>query len=123
LTLFRVSSGTTSKFKKGHDEQVLKIAKLDTVVFVASMIVFQLMNIPITEAENVEPNWYSTIYYVSLGLASILSGALISVVLLLYNAVANIILIVGLEKKDHPLVDADEETKKKYQDEKQKENS
>jgi len=109
LTLLSFSSGAGSNFKKAHYKQVLQIAQLDTVVFVASMIVFQMMNLPITEAETVEASWYSTIYYVSLGLSSILSGALITVVLMLFNAVANIIHIVGFDKDDHPLVEIDEE--------------
>ncbi|SDB35758.1 hypothetical protein SAMN03097699_0882 [Flavobacteriaceae bacterium MAR_2010_188] len=108
LTILSVSSSTKSRLKEDHYKQVLYIAKLDTVVFVVSMIVFQLMNIPITEADNVPPTWYSSIYYISLGLAAVLSGALISVVLMLYNAVRNIIMIVGLGVKDHPLVEADD---------------
>lgn len=122
LTILSVSSSTKSRLKEDHYKQVLYIAKLDTVVFVFSMIVFQLMNIPITEAENVPPSWYTSLYYVSLGLAAILSGALISVVLMLYNAVANIILIVGLNVKDHPLVQLSEEEEKERKKEEKKKN-
>lgn len=108
LTLLSVSSGTESKLKKEHYKHVLIIARLDTIVFVASMIVFQVLNIPITEADNVPSSWFSIIYYVSLGLSAILSGALISVVLMLYNAVTSIIKIVGLGMRDHPLLFKDE---------------
>ena len=74
------------------------------------MIVFQLMNIPVTEAENVPHSWYSIIYYISLGLSAILSGGLIVVVLMLYNTVVSIIKIIGLGITDHPLtVNEDEE--------------
>ncbi len=120
LTILSVSSSTKSRLKEDHYKQVLYIAKLDTVVFVVSMIVFQLMNIPITEAENVPPTWYTSIYYVSLGLAAVLSGALISVVLLLYNAVRNIIMIVGLGVKDHPLVELDDDEKEEMEEKKKK---
>lgn len=121
LTILSVSSSTKSRLKEDHYKQVLYIAKLDTVVFVVSMIVFQLMNIPITEADNVPATWFSSIYYVSLALAAVLSGALISVVLMLYNAVANIIMIVGLNVKDHPLVDLSDEERKELEKEKEKE--
>ena len=104
LTLLSVSSGTKSKLTEEHYTHVLLIAKIDTIVFVVSMITFQLLNIPITEADNVPNNWYAIIYYVSLGMAAILSGGLISVVLMLYNAVSSIIKIVGLGITDHPLI-------------------
>ncbi len=104
LTLLSVSSGTKSRLKDEHYRHVLIIAKIDTIVFVVAMVVFQIFNIPITEAENVPNSWYSTIYYVSLSLSAVLSGALISVVLMLYNAVTSIIKIIGLGISDHPLI-------------------
>tara|TARA_R110002049_G_scaffold146495_3_gene309169 strand:- start:988 stop:1533 length:546 start_codon:yes stop_codon:yes gene_type:complete len=104
LTLLSVSASSKSKLTAEHYTHVLLIAKIDTIVFVAAMIMFQLFNIPITEADNVPSSWYSTLYYSSLGISSILSGALISVVLMLYNAVNSIIKIVGLGINDHPLI-------------------
>lgn len=113
LTLLSVSSGSKSKLKDDHYTQVLRIAHIDTTVFIVSMICFQLFNLPITEAEDVPTNWYASIYYVSLGMSSLLSGALISVVIMLYNAVVNIIKIVGLGETDHPLIYNDDDKKKK----------
>lgn len=104
LTLLSISSSTKSKLSSEHYKHVLLIAKIDTIVFVVAMIVFQLLNIPVTEADNVPSSWYSTFYYVSLGLSAILSGGLISVVLMLFNAVSSIIKIVGLGVDDHPLI-------------------
>ncbi|MHA7056951.1 hypothetical protein ACWGOQ_0007005 [Aquimarina sp. M1] len=109
LTLLSVSSGTKSKLKDEHYKHVLIIAKIDTIVFVSAMIVFQILNIPITEADNVPSSWYSIIYYTSLSLSAILSGALISVVLMLYNAVTSIIKIIGLGISDHPLIYNDDD--------------
>ena len=109
LTLLSISSASNSKLKENHYQHVLVIAKFDTIVFVTSMIAFQIFNIPITEAENVPANWYTYIYYITLGISSILSGALIGVVLMLYNAVSSIIKIVGLGMEDHPLIFEDDE--------------
>jgi len=113
LTLLSVSSSTKSKLTEEHYTHVLLIAKIDTSVFILSIIFFQLLNIPITEADNVPSTWYSTIYYVSLALSSLLSGGLIGVVLMLFNAVSSIIKIVGLEIEDHPLIFQDDDDKKK----------
>lgn len=104
LTLLAISSGSKSKLKKGHYTQVMGIAKLDTILFVIAIILFQVFNIPITESEELPTKWYSTIYWATLFLSSLLSGGMVSVILMLYNTVINMIKIVGLGEKDHPLV-------------------
>lgn len=109
LTLLSLSSGSKSELKKDHYKNVLQIAKLDTGVFIAAVISFLVLNLPITEGDSVPENWFSTIYYISLGISALLSAALIVVVLMLYNTVVNIIKIVGLGMKDHPLADYEPE--------------
>jgi len=110
LTVLGLSSSSDSKLKPDHYKHIMQIAKVDTVVFVASLLSFLLFNLPITESESVSPDWFATVYYISLAITSILSAALIVVVLMLYNTVINIIKIVGLGIKDHPLAEAEEET-------------
>lgn len=112
LTLLGISSSSQSKLKKEHFIHVLQIAKLDTAVFIASVITFLLLNLPITESQSVPNNWYNTLYYCSLVISSVLSAALIVVVLMLYNTIVNIINIVGLNIKDHPLIEDDTEKEK-----------
>ncbi|MCZ4320234.1 hypothetical protein O4H26_14670 [Aequorivita viscosa] len=108
LTLLGISSGSQSKLKKAHYFQVLSIAKIDTILFIAALILFQLFNIPITESENVPVSWFTTIYWVTLLSSSVISGMLVTVILLLYSTVKNIITIVGLGQ-DHPLISSEEE--------------
>ena len=81
LTLLGISTGTESKLKSAHYYQVLDIAKLDTILIVSAIVMFQLFNIQITEADNVPLNWYSSIYWISLFCTSVLSGMMITVVL------------------------------------------
>lgn len=104
LTLLSVSSGSESKLKEDHYRQVLRIAKIDTSVFIIALICFQLFNIPIAESESVPTSWYTSIYYITLGVSALLSGALITVAIMLYNAVINLVKIIGLKEKDNPLV-------------------
>ncbi|GJM29538.1 MAG: hypothetical protein DHS20C17_21730 [Cyclobacteriaceae bacterium] len=110
LTVLGLSSSSDSKLNKDHYLQVLQIAKLDTIVFVASLISFLMFNLPITESEEVPTYLFSTIYYISLITSSILSSALIVVVIMLYNTIVNIIKIVGLGVTDHPLVHSESES-------------
>jgi len=114
LTLLGISTGTESKLKNDHYLQVLSIAKFDTVLFVGALILFQLFNIPITEAENVPTSWYTGIYWTTLFFSSVLSGMMITAILMLYGTVTNIINIVGLGR-DHYLVH--DEKKEKEEEE------
>ncbi|MGB5943096.1 MAG: hypothetical protein WBG71_09460 [Leeuwenhoekiella sp.] len=108
LTLLGISTGSNSKLKKGHYRQVMFIARYDAITFVAAIIVFQLMNIPITKADNLATNWYDVIYWSSLVISSLLSGMLVSVVLMLLGTITNIIKIVGLDQDEHPLLYSEE---------------
>ncbi len=103
LTLLGVSSGTKSTLKDDHYMHIMQIAKLDTVIFIASLLFFLIFNLPVTESDNIPPNWFAIIYYVTLGISTILSSALVVVVLMLYNTIINIIKIIGLGQEDHPL--------------------
>ena len=104
LTLLGISSKDESRLKKRHYKDVLQIAKLDTIVFIVSLLLFLVFNLPVTESENVPANWFSTIYYTALFFSALISSALIVVVLMLYSAVVSIIKIVGLGISDHPLL-------------------
>ena len=105
LTILGVSSGSESKLKKDHYKNILLIARVDTIVFVSALISFLIFNLPVTESENVPEEWFSILYYTTLGISSVLSAAIIVVVLMLYNTLSSIIKIVGLGLKDHPLVE------------------
>jgi len=110
LTLLGISTGTESKLKNAHYKQVLSIAKFDTILFVGALLLFQLFNIPITEADNVPTAWYDIIYWTTLFFSSVLSGMMITVILMLYTTVTNIINIVGLGK-DHYLINDEKKDK------------
>lgn len=109
LTLLGVSSGTNSKLKSDHYMHIMQIAKLDTAIFIASLLFFLVFNLPVTESENIPENYFDVIYYVTIGVSAILSSALIVVVLMLYNTIINIIKIIGLGRTDHPLIQSEEE--------------
>ncbi len=109
LTLLSLSRGAESNLTKTHYRNVLMIAKSDTILIIVAVITFLLLNLPITEADELPGTWFTTIYYVSLGMASIVGGGFIAIVTMLYGTIANIILIVGLNVTDHPLVDNEED--------------
>lgn len=106
LTLLGISSGSKSKLKKYHYKQVLSLARFSSFVFIVTLVVFQFLNIPFNEAENIPSSWYSNIYWIILFISSLMSGMMVAVILMLYKIIHNIILIVGLGQ-DHPLIEND----------------
>lgn len=112
LTVLGLSSGAASKLKEDHYKHIMQIAKLDTAVFVTALVTFVLFNLPVSESEQIPTQWYSIIYYASLVMTSLLGASLITVVLMLYNTVTNIIKIVGLGLEDHPLAVSESEENK-----------
>ncbi len=120
MTLLGLSRSSDSKLTERHYKDLLMIAKADTIVLVVSVITFLMFNLPISESEEVVRSWYEIIYYSSLGMASILGGGFIAVVMMLYGTVANVILIVGLGVKDHPLVSREDAQEAQKQENKEK---
>lgn len=117
LTLLSVSSGSKTALKKRHYQQVLSIAKFDVILFISALIMFQLFNIPIIESEKVPTSWYEVIYWATLLFSSIISGMMITVILMLYTAVTNLIAIIGLGE-DHPML-SKEKADEKIEEEKE----
>lgn len=109
LTLLGISSGSESRLKKTHYRQVLSLARFDSFLFIVTLILFQLFNIPITETDSVPTEWFTAIYWTSLFASSLLSGLMVAVILMLYNTIHNIICIVGLGQREHPLIDTEYE--------------
>ncbi|MHA7943994.1 hypothetical protein ACJOV8_013040 [Formosa sp. 3Alg 14/1] len=119
LTLLSVSDDSKTALKKKHYQQVLSIAKFDVILFISALILFQFFNIPIAESENVPTSWFKIIYWTTLASTSIISGMMITVILMLYNAVTNLIAIIGLGDEEHPLL-SKEDADDKIEEEKDK---
>lgn len=109
LTLLAISSGSDSRLKKTHYIQVLSLARFDSLLFVLTLIFFQLINFPITESDSVPTSWFTIIYWIALFSSSLLSGMMVAVILMLYNTIHNIIRIIGMNE-DHFLIDNEEES-------------
>ena len=113
LTLLSLSRAANSKLNKEHYHRVLTLAKADTILIIAAIFTFLMLNLPIIESEGVPRSWYNIIYYISLCMNAILGGGFIAVVTMLYSTIANVILIVGYRMEDHPLVDHEDVDKAK----------
>tara|TARA_R110002049_G_scaffold302713_2_gene496085 strand:- start:22225 stop:22752 length:528 start_codon:yes stop_codon:yes gene_type:complete len=98
LTTLGISTDLNDKLSDEHYKHLLLVAKFDTIVLITALLSFVLFNLPIAEGDNVPQNWYSIIYYITLGISSVLGASLTVVVLMLYNTVVSMIKSIGLGK-------------------------
>jgi len=98
LTLLGISTGSERKLEAEHYNFVIKIAKIDTILFIVSLLFFQLFNLPVTESDNVPVAWFFTLYWVTLSVSALLSGTMVSVILMLYAAIRNMVHVIGLKE-------------------------
>ena len=113
LTLLSLSTSAEIDLKWSYYKRVDQVAWLVSIVLTASILIYLLLNIPLSEAEKAADSTnefgYATLYYITLVLSSMMAGALITVVLMLYNTVQDIIHAVGLRETDHPLIYTEED--------------
>ncbi len=100
LTLLGLSQGVSVTLTPSHYIQVRRIALVDSVAFVIATLLLLLISVP----DKVPPSWFTTLYYVVLGISSVLGGLLISTVLMLYDTVKDVIHVVGLDEKPSYMV-------------------
>ena len=108
LTMLSVSLGGEGQFKPSHYDRVRQIAFVDTGTFAAAIILLLLVSIPFSQSQNDVPTvLYTVLYYIVLGYAAVLGGALVSIVLMLYNAITDLISVGDPNQESHLLMDAD----------------
>lgn len=123
LTLLSLSRATKSQLTEQHYKNVLTIAKSDTVLIIVAVITFLMLNLPIIQSNEVPGNWYAYIYYITLGMTAVLGGGFIAVITMLYGTIKSVILIVGFDIDDHPLVDQEDVDEAKEEERRNKEDS
>lgn len=119
LTLLSLSAATNIDLKWNHYLRIKQIAWLTTYTLVAAILIYLLLNFPLTEAQDKTLPWFSYVYYATLILSSLLGGALISIVLMLYNAAKDIILAVGPTESGEYILRDEENEQEEVEKEKQ----
>lgn len=99
LTLLGLSTSTDIKLKWIHYQRIKQIAFVDMVTFIAAVLFYLLLNVPVQETDSGTLQWFYFLYYAALIISSLLAGAVITIVLMLYNAIDNIIYAIGPEKE------------------------
>lgn len=94
LTLLSLTDQTDSDFDNDFYHRIKRIGLMATVAFSGGMILLLFLSVPIKESDNVPSRWFTIIYYILITFSAVLSGLLVSLVLMLFNAVTSLIDVV-----------------------------
>lgn len=109
LTLLGLSTSTDTELKWTHYQRVKQIAWLDMLTFIAAVLIYLLLNVPIQETDKGTGEWFHSLYYATLVVSSILAGAVITIILMLYNTVRDIIFAIGHPESKSEIIHTEEE--------------
>jgi hypothetical protein len=104
LTLLAFSSSIKADLKSSFYQRVKQVAFVDTSLFVITMVVFLLLNFPAAKSESLPAIWFQSVYYATVLASALVGGMIVSVMILLYETVSDLIDIVGLKQDGHPLL-------------------
>lgn len=91
LTLLGVSSSTDPRLVRAHYTRIRQIALGVVVSFIIATALLVSLVLPFGENLEIDTSWYVAIYYGVVSTSAILSGILVTVMILLYSAVRDII--------------------------------
>ncbi len=115
LTVIGISRGTDRPIQSSFYRRIQQVALLDVVTFVASTVLLLGLVVPFGEDLEMPQGWYVTIYYVVTIGSTLIGGLLVAVVLMLYGAVHDVVMLFWSD--DSPVLDQDAEEKRKEADE------
>lgn len=99
LTMLSLSDQSKIDFDKVFFHRVEKIGILTTVSLASSILLLLFLSSPVHESKNVPTHWFTTIYYALIIILALLAGLLVTVVLMLLNAIRS--LIEGVRPDDY----------------------
>lgn len=109
LTMLSLTIGHDTEFREAHFERIRRIALYSTICLVSSILVLLILVVPLESSDEVSGTWYTVVYYVILGAASMLGGLIVAIMLMLYNAVVGIVQLEMPEVESFLVTDEDED--------------
>jgi hypothetical protein len=96
LTMLSMSQSVTSRLGAIFYERVERIGLLSTIAMVSGVILLLMLNIPLQESKQLPSSWYTIVYYALIAVTAGVSGMLVAIVLMLYNAMQSLIKVLDL---------------------------
>ena len=93
LTLLSFSENADRKLRGYHYDRIWWIARFSAGIFIMALVLLMILNVPINNAEESFGGRYNMVYYILLVYAALIGGFMITIILLLYQATRDIIVI------------------------------
>ena len=93
LTLLSFSENADKKLRGYHYDRIWWIARFCAGIFIMALVLLMVLNVPINNAEESFGGRYNMVYYILLVYAALIGGFMITIILLLYQATRDIIVI------------------------------
>jgi hypothetical protein len=100
LTMLSLTSQAKSGFDRVFYKRIERIGLLSTIALAMGTLLLLLLSIPLQESQQVPSSWYRYVYYLLIALTAGLSGLLVAIVLMLYNAITSLIMVLGPGSQD-----------------------
>lgn len=95
LTMLSLSRHAASSLESEFYKRVEQIGLLSTIGLIASVLLLLLLSIPLEESQQLPSSWYTFVYYFFLTLTAGVAGTLVTIVLMLYNALKTMITVLS----------------------------
>ena len=115
LTVIGISRGTERPVQASFYRRIQQVALLDVVTFVASTVLLLSLVVPFGEDLEMPQGWYVTIYYIITIGSTLIGGLLVAVVLMLYGAVHDVVMLFWSD--DSPVLDTEAEQERREAEE------
>ncbi len=103
------------KFDSSFYNRIKQVAFFTTWTFIAGMLLFLLLNFPISNSDSLSNQYYQIAYYITLGASSLVGGMMIFVIVLLYQTIVDLANLLGGDKEVEYLLETTEEEENKNQ--------
>ena len=99
LTVLSLSAQTDVQLSEFHYRRIRNIARLDSIVFVFTIVFFVFIGMPYDEADGFPESAMTWVLYAVIICSSLITGVMITIVLSLYQTVSETIEVVGLGRE------------------------
>lgn len=103
LTLIGMSLNSKADLANVFYRRIKQIAFYNMMTLILATCFLVIHCVPITKSDSIPTWWYSATYYSVLTIAAVLGGAVVALLAMLYAAIRDIILTLGMNEHDELL--------------------
>lgn len=90
LTMLALSAETDAELRGTHYQRIQQVSFMAVVALITAIAVLMILTFPLEESEQLN-QFYSLVYYTLLGASAVLGGMMVAVVLMLLNAIRELV--------------------------------